>query len=272
VFNLGMGEITVILLLAIIFLGPKKLPDLASGLGKIIRDIRKATSDVKNEIALDDTFRKPFEELRDAVTLHPDELKRRDELKRSLEDIRKRAEALENEVIAPNESPSPEPVTATPSEATVTPEAGAALAAVDGPEGPSGEPPASHSLHPPAAAPSFGPPTAPATSPLLRSRTTPPGGAKAPPTIPPGRATPAAGLPTLPTAPPAGTISAPPTRIGPPRVTPPVSSLTSEKSNTTQSLSEEDLLPPTPPAHKASPPPLPGIVRPPPVPPGSKKS
>ena len=87
-----MGEITVILLLALIFLGPKKFPDLASGLGKLIREIRKATSDVKNEIALDDTFRKPFEELRDAVTLHPDELKRRDQLKQSLEDIRKRAE------------------------------------------------------------------------------------------------------------------------------------------------------------------------------------
>src|SRR6185503_11499688 len=86
-----MGEITVILLLAIIFLGPKKLPDLASGLGKIIRDIRKATSDVKNEIALDDTFRKPFEELRDAVTLHPDELKRRDEIRKFHEENAKRA-------------------------------------------------------------------------------------------------------------------------------------------------------------------------------------
>ena len=35
-----MGEITVILLLALIFLGPSKLPDLASGLGRIIREIR----------------------------------------------------------------------------------------------------------------------------------------------------------------------------------------------------------------------------------------
>src|ERR1700674_4638701 len=48
-----MGEITVILLLALIFLGPKKLPELASGLGKLIREIRKTTADVKNEIQLD---------------------------------------------------------------------------------------------------------------------------------------------------------------------------------------------------------------------------
>jgi Sec-independent protein translocase protein TatA len=91
VFNLGMGEITVILLLALIFLGPSKLPDLAAGLGKLIKEIRKATSDVKNEINLDDSFRKPFEELRDAVTLHPDELKRRDQWAKEREEAAKRA-------------------------------------------------------------------------------------------------------------------------------------------------------------------------------------
>lgn len=95
-----MGEITVILLLALIFLGPSKLPELASGLGRIIREIRKATSDVKNEIALDDTFRKPFEELRDAVTLHPDELKRRDQLRQSLEEARRRAEEMARQAVA----------------------------------------------------------------------------------------------------------------------------------------------------------------------------
>ncbi len=85
VFNLGMGEITVILLLALIFVGPKKLPELAAGLGKLIREFRKTTSDIKNEITLDDAIRKPFEELRDAVTLHPEELKRRDRIRRDLE-------------------------------------------------------------------------------------------------------------------------------------------------------------------------------------------
>ena len=72
---------------------------------------------------------------RDAVTLHPDELKRRDELKRSLEDIRKRAEALENEVQANIEAVSASPEGAEAAEGgaipgpAVTPEAGAALAA-----------------------------------------------------------------------------------------------------------------------------------------------
>lgn len=87
-----MGEISVILILALIFIGPKKLPELASGLGKLIREIRKTTSDVKNEIQLDDSIRKPFEELREAVTLHPEELKRRDRLRKEMADIQKRAQ------------------------------------------------------------------------------------------------------------------------------------------------------------------------------------
>jgi Sec-independent protein translocase protein TatA len=86
-----MGEITVILVLALIFIGPKKLPELASGLGRLIREIRKTTADVKNEIQLDDAIRKPFEELRDAVTLHPEELKRRDRIKRELKEMEKLA-------------------------------------------------------------------------------------------------------------------------------------------------------------------------------------
>src|SRR2546430_16830939 len=78
VFNLGMSEIVVILVVALVFLGPKKLPELASGLGKMIRELRKATADIKNEIELDETIRKPVEELREAMNLHTEELKRRD--------------------------------------------------------------------------------------------------------------------------------------------------------------------------------------------------
>lgn len=80
-FNLGAGEIVVILIVALIFVGPKMLPELATGLGKIIREIRKATADIRHDIELDDIIRKPLQELRDAATLAPEELKRRDEAK-----------------------------------------------------------------------------------------------------------------------------------------------------------------------------------------------
>jgi TatA/E family protein of Tat protein translocase len=79
VFNLGFGEIVVILVVALIFLGPKMLPEVATGLGKVIREIRKATADIRQDIELDDMIRGPLRELRDAATLPPEELKRRDE-------------------------------------------------------------------------------------------------------------------------------------------------------------------------------------------------
>jgi TatA/E family protein of Tat protein translocase len=81
VFNLGIGEIGVVLVVALLFLGPKMLPEIASGLGKIIREIRKATADIKKDVELDDMIRGPLRELRDAATLPPEELKRRDEAK-----------------------------------------------------------------------------------------------------------------------------------------------------------------------------------------------
>lgn len=41
-FGLGFGELVVIFLIALIFIGPKKLPELAKGLGKGIRDFQNA--------------------------------------------------------------------------------------------------------------------------------------------------------------------------------------------------------------------------------------
>ncbi len=41
-FGLGAGEIALVLIIALIFIGPKKLPDLARGLGKGIRDFQDA--------------------------------------------------------------------------------------------------------------------------------------------------------------------------------------------------------------------------------------
>lgn len=88
-FNLGFGELAVVLIVALIFLGPKMLPEIASGLGKAIREIRKATADIRQDIELDDVIRGPLRELREAATLPPEELKRRDEAK----EARRKAEA-----------------------------------------------------------------------------------------------------------------------------------------------------------------------------------
>lgn len=48
--NLGMSEMLFIFLLALIVFGPKKLPELARQLGKIMADFKRATNDFKYQI------------------------------------------------------------------------------------------------------------------------------------------------------------------------------------------------------------------------------
>ena len=48
--NLGGGEILLILLFILIFFGAKKIPELAQGLGKGIREFRKAARDIQDDV------------------------------------------------------------------------------------------------------------------------------------------------------------------------------------------------------------------------------
>ncbi len=47
--NLGMPEIIVILVIVLILFGPKKLPELARGLGQSVREFKKGANDIKKE-------------------------------------------------------------------------------------------------------------------------------------------------------------------------------------------------------------------------------
>jgi TatA/E family protein of Tat protein translocase len=49
-FGMGTQEILLILLFVLIFFGAKKIPELAQGLGKGIREFRKATREVQDDI------------------------------------------------------------------------------------------------------------------------------------------------------------------------------------------------------------------------------
>ena len=58
-FNIGMPELLVILTVALIVLGPKRLPDVARAIGKAMAEFRKATAGITDEL---ENARAMFEE------------------------------------------------------------------------------------------------------------------------------------------------------------------------------------------------------------------
>ena len=48
--SLGPWEIVLVVLVIIILFGGKKIPELARGLGKALKEFRKTTEDLKDEV------------------------------------------------------------------------------------------------------------------------------------------------------------------------------------------------------------------------------
>lgn len=48
--GLGIGEVILLLIFALIFIGPKKLPDLAKGIGKGVREFHRARQDILEQL------------------------------------------------------------------------------------------------------------------------------------------------------------------------------------------------------------------------------
>jgi len=61
VFNIGGGELLVIFLVALIFVGPKKLPEVARAMGKIASSVRQMSTSFQDEMKR--SFDDPIEEL-----------------------------------------------------------------------------------------------------------------------------------------------------------------------------------------------------------------
>ena len=69
-FGIGMPELLLLLAIALIVVGPKKLPELAKALGRGLAEFKKATSDLKESLETNTEFselKQSFDEVQDTV-------------------------------------------------------------------------------------------------------------------------------------------------------------------------------------------------------------
>jgi Tat protein translocase TatB subunit len=74
-FGIGMTEMLIILAVALIFLGPKKLPELAKSLGRAMGEFKRATADLKQSIESEtgmDDVRQSFGEVKEEIKTQVD--------------------------------------------------------------------------------------------------------------------------------------------------------------------------------------------------------
>ena len=66
-FNVGTGELLVILLLALLVLGPDKLPDAARKIGNVMAEVRRMSNGFQAEMrsAMEEVTRTPLEPVKD---------------------------------------------------------------------------------------------------------------------------------------------------------------------------------------------------------------
>lgn len=74
-FGIGMPEMLLLLAVALIVFGPKKLPELAKSLGRALGEFKRATSDLKQSIETEtgmDQVRSSLNEVKEDIKSHVD--------------------------------------------------------------------------------------------------------------------------------------------------------------------------------------------------------
>jgi sec-independent protein translocase protein TatB len=67
VFNIGAGEFLVILVIALVVLGPERLPEAIRKVGQVMGELRKLSAGFQDELR--DAMNEPLEEMRSTVDM-----------------------------------------------------------------------------------------------------------------------------------------------------------------------------------------------------------
>jgi Tat protein translocase TatB subunit len=107
-FGIGMPEMLLILAIALIVIGPKKLPDLAKSLGRAFAEFKRATSELKESFEIDPelkdikkTFNEMSSELKEAIVVDVDTKPEDQNLSDNSKDIKTTLNEMSSEIKEP---------------------------------------------------------------------------------------------------------------------------------------------------------------------------
>lgn len=71
-FNLGFSEILIVGIIALIFIGPKELPDIARVIGRMLNELKRATGDLSTTLLnpkqqLEDELRRSLQSIKEDI-------------------------------------------------------------------------------------------------------------------------------------------------------------------------------------------------------------
>ena len=67
-FGIGIPELIIIMVIALIVIGPSKLPELARSLGKGMAEFKKATQDIKQHLDVEEELEQAKEDIVDSIS------------------------------------------------------------------------------------------------------------------------------------------------------------------------------------------------------------
>ena len=98
-FNISMGEIVVVLLVAVLFVGPQDLPKVARWLGKQVRKLRTLIRDIKEETGWNEVESEIKETSRELKKVAR-EVDVRQDLKEATDDLKKEVKGINDDLKA----------------------------------------------------------------------------------------------------------------------------------------------------------------------------
>ena len=129
-FGMGGSEILVILIVALLFLGPDKLPDAAKTISKGIRDLKKQTRVLQETIENDEHIGGAIRDLKSALNGEPEP---RPIVRKPAVPAKLPEGAVENQILPPTEAAAENPPAPAAETAPAAPIAGAPELAAEAP-------------------------------------------------------------------------------------------------------------------------------------------